>query len=44
MKLNIKNTIFISVAMVIWGIYLQLIDTTVQIVVVKNLGQTEEVM
>lgn len=43
MKLNIKNTIFISVAMVIWGIYLQLIDTTVQIVVVKNLGQTEEV-
>lgn len=43
MKLNIKNTIFISLATVIWAIYLQLIDTTVQIVVVKNLGQTEEV-
>lgn len=43
MKLNVKNTIFISLAMIIWGIYLQLIDTTVQIVIVGNLGQTEEV-
>ena len=29
--------------MVIWSIYVQMIDTTVQIVIVKNLGRTEEV-
>ncbi len=43
MKLNIKNTIFVSLALVIWSIYVQMIDTTVQIVIVKNLGRTEEV-
>ena len=43
MKLNIKNTIFVSLALVIWSIYIQMIDTTVQIVIVKNLGRTEEV-
>jgi len=43
MKLNIKNTIFASLALIIGSIYLQLIDTTVQIVIVKNLGRTEEV-
>ena len=43
MKLNVKNAVFVSMAMIIWGIYLQLIDTTIQIVIVNNLGQTEEV-
>ncbi len=42
-KLNVKMTIFMSLAMVIWGVYLQLMDSTVQIVIVQNLGKSEEI-
>lgn len=43
MKFSMKNAIFISLSLVTWGFYLQILDTTVQTVVVDMLGQKETV-
>ncbi len=43
MKFSMKNAIFISLSLVTWGFYLQILDTTVQTVIVDMLGQKETV-
>lgn len=42
-KLNIKTTIFVSLALLIWYVYLQIINNTVQVVVVQTLGHSETI-
>lgn len=42
-KLNVKTTVFVSLALLIWYVYLQIINNTVQVVVVQTLGYSETI-